>query len=126
MQALGARPWNMADRELTNIEKLEALTVADRIDQAMTPYRANALGLYAGISKDAPQRLSQHKVEDHFTYERCSCEAVAREAEKILLQRGYKGDVGGGTGKGDCIYVYAYVIRTTTKEAKRPFPSYSR
>jgi hypothetical protein len=113
------------EEELTKPQKLEAIDAADEIDGAMTPYKANPDGRYAGISNDADRRLGEHKVDEHYTWRECSCEGVAREAEKILHTRGYEGDVGGGKGTGDCVFVYAYVIRPTTKEAKA-FPLYSR
>lgn len=73
---------------------------------------------YAGITKDPNGRLfSNHNVnkENGYWIHREAIDVDnARDAEKILLDKGMKGGDGGGDDTS--IYVYCYLITNSTKE----------
>jgi hypothetical protein len=71
---------------------------------------------YVGVAADPRARLfSDHKVDEqsgHWIIDQASSADVAREVEKLYLEKGYAGGPGGGRGK--TVYVYAYRITPTT------------
>ncbi|MCT4587257.1 MAG: hypothetical protein N4A71_05500 [Carboxylicivirga sp.] len=73
---------------------------------------------YAGIAEDAEDRLfSDHNVDKtngYWIYWPASNDDIAREAEKMLLAKGMKGGLGGGSQATK--FVYCYRITSNTKE----------
>jgi len=74
---------------------------------------------YVGIAEDARERLfSDHKVlekGDIWIYEPAESDDEARNIEKYFLDKGMKGDTGGGSNKST--YVYSYKINEHTSES---------
>ena len=73
---------------------------------------------YVGITNDIERRLfTEHNVEKNNSWW-IYCVAInkseAQSVEEYFLDKGMKGDTGGGTD--DSIYVYCYEITSTTKE----------
>lgn len=73
---------------------------------------------YIGITNDIDRRLfSEHNVDkDHswWIYRTAINKAAAQAVEKHFLNKGMKGNTGGGAD--DTIYVYCYEITNTTNE----------
>lgn len=68
---------------------------------------------YIGITSDINERLfKEHKVDENssaYIYKCADTEEIARDVEKHFLDKGMKGDIGGGTGNNDVKWVYCYV-----------------
>lgn len=75
---------------------------------------------YIGITEDVEERLfGYHRVQrtNHWwIYRFADNEEIAREVEKYYLNLGMRGGSGGGTGNGDALCVYCYVITNYTVE----------
>ena len=73
---------------------------------------------YIGITNDVDCRLfGEHNVDrEHswWIYRTAIDKAAAQVVEEHFLDKGMKGDTGGGTE--DTIYVYCYEITNSTKE----------
>lgn len=78
----------------------------------------NLSDYYAGISKDARDRLfNDHSVDEQsgcWIYRKAINIDSARETEKELLKKGMKGGDGGGDESS--VYVYCYQITNQTNE----------
>lgn len=63
-----------------------------------------------GITDDPEVRLfTEHDVDptrDDYAWVMCANDGVAREAERMLLDAGYDGGPGGGTGASRFVYVF--------------------
>ena len=75
---------------------------------------------YIGITDNIDERLfGYHKVNkqiDWWIYCNGDSEDIARQVEKHYLDKGMKGDQGGGKGNGQTKFVYCYEITSETKE----------
>lgn len=75
-------------------------------------------GWYVGISSDPKRRLFEdHNVDKQrgkWIWRKADSNAIARSAERYLLQMGCEGGTGGGDKKS--LYVYAYKITQSTVE----------
>ena len=73
---------------------------------------------YVGITNDVDRRLfGEHNVDkEHWgwIYAQANDKNVAQLVEEYFLNKGMKGDTGGGTD--DTVYVYCYEIRSYTVE----------
>lgn len=73
---------------------------------------------YCGIASDPRQRLfTDHSVDeknDAWIFRDCGDESTARDAERYFLNKGCKGDEGGGDWQTK--YVYAYKITSHSRE----------
>lgn len=73
---------------------------------------------YVGITSDIGRRLfTEHNVEKSnswWIYRTATDKTAAQIAEEYFLNKGMRGDTGGGTD--DSIYVYCYEITDSTKE----------
>ena len=73
---------------------------------------------YVGITNDIERRLYvEHNVEkksNWWIYRTATNKTAAQSVEEYFLNKGMKGDTGGGTD--DSIYVYCYEITNLTKE----------
>lgn len=73
---------------------------------------------YVGITNDIERRLfEEHKVSKEnawWIYRVADTKAVAQAVEEYFLDKGMRGDTGGGTE--DTTYVYCYEITNYTEE----------
>ncbi len=72
---------------------------------------------YVGITNDIERRLfTEHNVDKNDWWIYCSAinKIEAQSVEEYFLEKGMKGDTGGGTD--DSTYVYCYEITPSTKE----------
>jgi hypothetical protein len=73
---------------------------------------------YVGIAADPKDRLfvghSVDQANGIWAYEKADSNAIARQVEKAYHDAGYSGGPGGGDDK--TIWVYAYVITSSTAE----------
>lgn len=73
---------------------------------------------YIGITNDVSRRLfTEHNVDKNnawWIYREAINKATAQAVEEYYLDKGMKGDTGGGTD--DSTYVYCYEITSSTKE----------
>lgn len=73
---------------------------------------------YVGITNDIERRLFvEHNVDkksNWWIYRTATNKTAAQSVEEYFLNKGMKGDTGGGTD--DSIYVYCYEITNLTKE----------
>lgn len=73
---------------------------------------------YIGITNDIERRLfGEHNVQEKgnwWIYRTAINKSAAQNVEEYFLNKGMKGDTGGGTD--DSIYVYCYEISNSTKE----------
>jgi len=73
---------------------------------------------YIGITNDIDRRLFvEHNVPQNnhwWIYRAANNDTIARTTEKHFLDKGMKGDTGGGGA--DCVYVYCYEISNSTIE----------
>ena len=68
---------------------------------------------YVGITNDIERRLfNEHNVDNGYIYDEAYSDDVARKVEQYFLDKGCKGDTGGGSE--DSTYVYSYKITRTT------------
>ena len=73
---------------------------------------------YVGITNDIERRLfTEHNVSREnawWIYREAVDKATAQSVEEYYLDKGMKGDTGGGTD--DSVFVYCYEITSSTKE----------
>ncbi len=73
---------------------------------------------YVGITNDIERRLftehNVHKDNAWWIWREATNKATAQAVEEYYLDKGMKGDTGGGTD--DSTYVYCYEITSYTKE----------
>ena len=74
-------------------------------------------GAYAGIAAAPEERLRQHRVDPRGRYVavQCSHDGIARGAERILHQNGYRGASGGGSRQTRWVYAYEVTPYTCEK-----------
>ncbi len=96
-----------------------AQEIADAISEHLEKSSAkNYSDFYIGITNDIERRLfDEHNVprENHWRIHRKAINKEhAQSVEEHFLDKGMKGDTGGGTD--DSVYVYCYEISRITKE----------
>jgi len=95
-----------------------ALSVANAVDGKLsTLTQVPRTKRYAGITNDLQRRFAEHKVDPRFipcVYLQCESADVARQAEQLLLNSGYKGGGGGGNDSDKPDWIYAYEITAAT------------
>ena len=92
--------------------------IIDDIESYIAEYGGGISRWYVGVAADPEERLfedhSVDKESDPWIYSPASSSNVAREIEKHFLDNGAKGGTGGGDD--DTKFVYAYRIRSHTRE----------
>jgi hypothetical protein len=95
-----------------------AQQAAQEVDAYITQWGGVYRGWYAGVAKDARQRLfSDHNVQEKggaWIFRECGTDDAARSVEQHFLQRGCQGGPGGG-GAGTR-FIYAYRIGQHTRQ----------
>lgn len=94
----------------------EVLNVINWYINSMARINNKAKCWYFGITHNLDERLAAHKVHpDSCLKAKMSSEAYARYVEDHFVRTvGTRGDSGGGTGLGDCVYTYAYQVTSQT------------
>ena len=87
----------------------------EHLEKSNKPYYTD---FYVGITNDIERRLFiEHNVDKNnswWIYRTATNKTVAQNVEEYFLNKGMKGDTGGGTDNS--IYVYCYEITCSTKE----------
>jgi hypothetical protein len=88
------------------------------INTYMTGFGKSNSAWYVGIAADARHRLfSAHSVDEKngaWIFRQADSHTIARSTEKAYHDAGFSGGPGGGDNS--TVYVYAYLITSTTKE----------
>lgn len=100
----------------TMLMTTEARTIAAEIDQYISGHGDSYSVWYAGIAKDARQRLFQdHNVDENgaWIFHAASTSRIAREVEDYLINvKGTDGGQGGGDDSTKTVYAYRKGPRT--------------
>ena len=100
------------------MSKTTSVIVDEIIDYIITCPGKSFSNYYAGITKNPKDRLfNDHNVDEEsgcWLYRKAINITHARDAEKILLDKGMKGGDGGGDNSS--VYVYCYMITNQTKQ----------
>ena len=96
----------------------QTINLSGEIDTYIQRSGVRNSGWYVGITSDVEERLfGYHQVprqNSWWIYRRCPNATEARELEAAYHRAGCKG--AGGGGDNDAVYIYAYVITSTTVE----------
>lgn len=113
----------ISQKRLKNINNKNMAKTAQEILDAIYEHlekssATNYSDFYIGITNDVERRLfNEHNVprENHWRiHDKAVSKASAQKVEEHFLDKGMKGDTGGGTD--DSVYVYCYEISRTKKE----------
>lgn len=92
--------------------------IAQEIDNHIRKCGGGYPGWYVGIASDPRTRLfNDHNVDEnngYWIYHDCGADTSARKVEEYFIGKGCKGGTGGGDNTSR--FVYAYKIRTNTRE----------
>lgn len=92
--------------------------IIDEIERYITQYGRGISAWYVGIAAKPRDRLfDDHSVDeenDAWIFRTASSSSVAREIEKYFLNKGARGGAGGGGA--DSKAVYAYLVKSHTRE----------
>ncbi len=94
------------------------MATQQEVHKYLLDYVASIGGLfsewYAGVTDNIDERFAAHKVDkddDRWAWKKAASEDDARDVEKALLAKGFRGDVGGGP-KPNIVYVFKMTATT--------------
>ena len=100
------------------MKKTKEMIIADINAHLQNSSKRFYSDFYIGITNDVERRLfTEHKVlrgSGWWIFRQADCKASAQAVEEYYLDKGMRGDTGGGNE--DTIYVYCYEITPYTEE----------